>query len=186
MQCVVIILVCLIRESRCKNLLFWFLNINFEFMKTKKNKVIPVKKPKKDYEKLFNDIIKDITENKTPVNQAIKKTMYFDKFYQLLDSDVLKKERYARAREIRADVIFQEIIEISDDSSQDELDTEFGVKENKEFVNRSRLKIEARKWVLSKMNPKKYGEKIDITTDNESLNKPIFNIQIDGKDIDLK
>ena len=31
---------------------------------------------------------------------------------------------------------------------------------NKEHVNRSRLRIDARKWVLARMNAKKYGERV--------------------------
>lgn len=42
------------------------------------------------------------------------------------------------------------------------------------MTDHRRLKIDARKWVVARMLPKKYGDKIDITTDN----KPINNISL--------
>ena len=45
-----------------------------------------------------------------------------------------------------------------------------GIKDkNHNIVNRKRQKIDSRKWVLSKMNPKKYGEKLDVTSDGETI-----------------
>jgi hypothetical protein len=41
--------------------------------------------------------------------------------------------------------------------------------ENKEWTNRSRLRIDARKWVASKLKPKVYGDKTDITSGGEQL-----------------
>jgi hypothetical protein len=71
--------------------------------------------------------------------------------------------RYARAKEEQADFLAEEIIEIADDSSQDlERIDDYGNRiENKEFVNRSRLRVDARKWVASKLKPKRYGDKIE-------------------------
>jgi len=77
---------------------------------------------------------------------------------------------YARAKEEQADFLAEEILTIADDSSEDVIDTEMGPKENKEFVNRSRLRVDARKWVAAKLKPRKYGEKLDLTTDGEKLN----------------
>ena len=34
--------------------------------------------------------------------------------------------------------------------------------EDTEWVNRSKLRVEARKWIAAKLRPKKYGDKIDI------------------------
>lgn len=93
-------------------------------------------------------------------------------FYRWLSDDEKKSKHYARACEYRADAIFDEIIEIADDSSQDTDHTEFGEKMNSEWVNRSRLRVDARKWIVSKLFPKKYGDKLDIdhSTLGESIN----------------
>lgn len=72
------------------------------------------------------------------------------------------REQYAHARIAQADTLADEILDIADDSS---LDTKIvGEDErevcNTEFVQRSKLRIDARKWLAGKMAPKKYGEKI--------------------------
>jgi hypothetical protein len=94
--------------------------------------------------------------------------------------------KYACAKEDQADFLAEEIIEIADDSSQDELHTEFGIKENREFINRSRLRIDARKWVASKLKPKTYGDKIDHTTNGKEINQlPIINVQVNSNKTDF-
>ena len=75
------------------------------------------------------------------------------------------REMYRAAREAQADYIFDEILEIADDGRNDwrERQQEDGgtvMVLNKEHVNRSRLRIDARKWVLARMNAKKYGERV--------------------------
>jgi hypothetical protein len=90
-------------------------------------------------------------------------------FYKWLE-DQNKSKQYARATEIRAEKLFDEIIDIADETSNDTYTDETGKEyTNHEVINRSRLKIDARKWVLSKLNPKKYGDKIDHTTDGEKI-----------------
>ena len=36
-------------------------------------------------------------------------------------------------------------------------------------VQQNRLRVEARKWIASKLKPKKYGEKVDVTTDGKEM-----------------
>jgi hypothetical protein len=73
-------------------------------------------------------------------------------------------KNYARAKEWQADFLAEEILEIADDSSEDVVtifvDGRKKEVENKEFVNRSRLRVDARKWIASKLKPKKYGDVI--------------------------
>ena len=59
------------------------------------------------------------------------------------------------------------MLDIVDDSSQDkvidELDDEIKIeKTNHEAIQRSRLRYDARKWLISKLHPKKYGDKIEV------------------------
>lgn len=80
-----------------------------------------------------------------------------------LNDDAAFAAHYARACEARADALVDEIIEIADDGSGDTYETEDGiVKINTEVVQRSKLRVDARKWVAAKMRPKKYGDKLDV------------------------
>ena len=73
-------------------------------------------------------------------------------------------EQYARARDERAAAIFEECLDIADDAANDMIvDPETGAERlNSEHVQRSRLRIDTRKWMLGKMQPKKYGDKLDV------------------------
>ena len=73
--------------------------------------------------------------------------------------------QYDRAKKECADMYAEEIVEIADDSANDYIDAvdENGAtgatKLNTEHVQRSRLRVDARKWVASKLKAKKYGDK---------------------------
>lgn len=84
-------------------------------------------------------------------------------------------KKYARAREEQADFLSDQIIEIADDSSGDlKINKETGEEYlNQEFAQRSKLRVDARKWKASKLAPKKYGDKTDITTDNQPIQNNI-------------
>lgn len=86
--------------------------------------------------------------------------------------------RYARACEDRAELIFEEILEIADDDNADLSMGEDGApRVDGQAVQRSKLRVDARKWILSKMQPAKYGDKLDVTTDGEQLKAPIITIK---------
>jgi hypothetical protein len=75
--------------------------------------------------------------------------------------------QYREARDMGLDVLADEVLAIADDSSQDVITktdergrTYRGI--DHEHVNRSRLRVDARKWYLCKLAPKKYGERLDM------------------------
>lgn len=78
--------------------------------------------------------------------------------------------RFAAAREAGADAIAEETIEIADESSNDTLTTDSGERPNAEWIARSKLRVETRLKLLAVWFPRKYGQRIDVTTGNESLN----------------
>lgn len=70
-------------------------------------------------------------------------------------------DQYARAREMQAETMADEIKDIADDGSCDTyLDLDGKERTDHEVVARSRLRVDARKWLASKLLPKKYGEKV--------------------------
>lgn len=75
------------------------------------------------------------------------------------------RDQYTRAKEESADALVEEILDIADNGSNDWMaDNDKdnpGYKTNGEAINRSRLRVDTRKWIASKMKPKKYGEKIE-------------------------
>lgn len=72
-------------------------------------------------------------------------------------------EQYAHAREAQADKMAEEILSIADDGTNDTYtDDEGNVRTDHDVIARSRLRVDARKWLASKMAPKKYGDKVAI------------------------
>lgn len=74
-------------------------------------------------------------------------------------------EQYARAREAQMDAMSDEILAIADDSTRDTMtvghdDSTREVADN-EWINRSRLRVDTRKWLMGKLAPKKYGDKVE-------------------------
>jgi len=125
-------------------------------------------------EEAFDNILKRVIAGE-PLRRILKEMRIgINTFYLWCDRSDKYRERYARATDLRAEKIFEEILEIADDSTLDELVTEKGIQFNQEFAARSRIRIDARKWVLGKMRPTKYGDKLDITSDGEKLQMPVI------------
>lgn len=87
-------------------------------------------------------------------------------------------DKYACAKEAQADFMADEMLEIADDGRNDWMSEEGregteNFKLNGEHVQRSRLRIDSRKWLASKLKPKRYGEKIQqdvvVTTKIEDM-----------------
>lgn len=106
--------------------------------------------------------------------------------YRWLDDNEDFRELYARAREDRTDRMAAEMLEIADDSAEDTIFVQDSDKDgegarevqNHEWINRSRLRVDARKWLMSKLAPKRYGDKItqEITGKDGAPLVPVINI----------
>lgn len=82
---------------------------------------------------------------------------------------------YTQATQDRADYLVEEIISIADDQENDVYEDDEGNEQtNHNVINRSRLRVDARKWVAGKMKPKKYGDKLDLTSKGEKINIPLL------------
>lgn len=91
---------------------------------------------------------------------------------------------YAQAKMVQADLLAEECIEISDDSSRDTIiDSEGYEKANTEYIARSRLRIDTRKWLAAKLLPKQYGRAAEepekTKSDSESVLEKILDRLID-------
>jgi len=87
---------------------------------------------------------------------AKKAGIGWDRFYKLLRTDFEFQNKWALAKQAAVDVMEDEILEIADNIKND---MKRG-KVDKEHINRSRLRIEVRKWLMKTRMPKKYGDKI--------------------------
>jgi len=89
--------------------------------------------------------------------------------------------QYARAKLQQADLLAEDCLDIADDSNKDTCINEAGFEAvDHEHVNRSRLRIDTRKWLASKLLPKQYGDKIQLeqkTEENERLKAELLELR---------
>jgi hypothetical protein len=93
---------------------------------------------------------------------------------------------YTRAREARTQLMEEEILEISDEVNGDayveyDKDGQPFAKLDGEAIQRSKLKVETRKWLMAKLQPRKYGDKVDVTSGGEKLAAPPATVMIDAR-----
>ena len=84
------------------------------------------------------------------------------------------RDQYARAKEESADALVDDMIDIADDARNDWMeragdDAGAGWMLNGDHVQRTKVRIDTRKWIASKLKPKKYSEKLDLTSAGDKL-----------------
>lgn len=133
-------------------------------------------RPSRYTNKLADKICKMIAEGQSVRSICSKKDMIsMQTFFRWRRENEEFREQYARACEERSYRYAEEIIEIADDATNDymeqhdESDELTGYKLNGENIQRSRLRIDTRKWLMSKLNPKVYGDKLDMTTNGNDI-----------------
>ena len=135
----------------------------------------------------FNNIIKGISEDgKSLRSMLLDENMPSSRtFYIWLDSDEEKVKQYARACDDRNEKIVDDILHISDSTEFDTKIVGDGAEvPNHEWISRSKLRVDSRKWLLGKLNPKKYGNTVDITSGGDKIKQQILSINplIDSED----
>lgn len=93
-------------------------------------------------------------------------------FYRWISKQPELCQRYAYARELQAHYMADQIIYIADHPEQGVVtkDGPLGVTiETGDMLGHRKLKIDVRKWKAAKLAPKVYGDKLDVTSDNEKI-----------------
>lgn len=95
-------------------------------------------------------------------------------------------EQYAHAKHEAADAMAEEILSIADEAPNLILgiDRSDGAR-----VQAERMKIDTRKWIMAKMKPKVYGDKLDVTSDGKRIETApvvISDIKPRGQDASTK
>ena len=111
--------------------------------------------------------------------------------YKWLNDNKEFSEKYAHAKKSQLEYMANEIVDISDNAENDYMrrygrgdDEDSGWVTNGEAIQRSKLRIETRKWLMSKLNAKKYGDKTQLT--NADGDGPVEITQIQRTIVDPK
>ena len=82
-------------------------------------------------------------------------------FSRWVDDDATLAENYARAREDLIELMAEQVLQLSD---QDVPMSGDG-KKDWQAIQKHKLQVDSRKWLLSKLAPKKYGDKLEVSGD---------------------
>lgn len=78
------------------------------------------------------------------------------------------QDQYVRAHEVQSLLMLDEITEIADDSRNDWIERESKDGDpllvvNEEAISRAKVRIDARKWLMEKKAPKRFGRQVAVT-----------------------
>jgi hypothetical protein len=108
---------------------------------------------------VMNTVCEAIASGKSLVSQLRALDISAGDFYVGLERNSAWAELYARAREVQADTLADEIVDIADDTAGDT-----------DPASR-RLRVEARKWTAAKLRPKRWGDNVNINHGGEVAHK---------------
>ena len=80
------------------------------------------------------------------------------------------QHHYADAKQEAADAMGEDILDIADETT------------DKDGHQRNRLRVDTRKWLMSKHKPKKYGDKIDMTSGDKPISFTVVRGEAKGSD----
>jgi hypothetical protein len=85
-------------------------------------------------------------------------------FHKWVGEDSLLRDNYAHAREDLIERMAQEVLELSDSEVPETGDG----KKDWQAIQKHKLQVDTRKWLLSKLAPKKYGDRLELAGDKEN------------------
>ncbi len=103
---------------------------------------------------VLNHMVSGLSMRQSCINAGIGAATFID----WVNADPALAERYARAREGLLDAMVDQILTLADEPvpKLDNGATDPGL------VRQRQLQIDARRWVLSKLAPNKYGDRLDV------------------------
>lgn len=134
-------------------------------------------------QEIFDEICKKIAISSHGLEKILKSDVRYpavSSFYEWIYHDNILFDQYFKAKVFQVNILSDEIVKISDDRSQDTIIDDNGNERcDKEWVQRSRLRVDTRKWLCSKLAPRIYGDKLQlaepisqaITENNYDLSK---------------
>lgn len=110
-------------------------------------------------------MLEHITEGKSLMSATKEAKMsYATAMYQLRNNPELQS-KYREAIAERGDYLADELVDLSDEMPPADLDPQL----INAWVNRQRLRIDARKWTAAKLRPKQWGDKVDVSVTHTQI-----------------
>jgi hypothetical protein len=106
-----------------------------------------------EYEQIFERVIEDVYRGRSlqSLIQDDHRVISYEDFLRWVKREPQRYERFKEAQEMRTEFLAGEILEIAD--GVESVDPS-----SPDTVNRDKLRIDTRKWLMSTHNRKRYGE----------------------------
>jgi hypothetical protein len=93
------------------------------------------------------EIIDEICSGASLKQTLLNRKVPIPSFFEYIAANPVLSNRYGRAQLARAELLVEEIVDIADTESDPQ---------------KARVRTDVRKWYASKMQPQKYGDRVDI------------------------
>jgi len=114
---------------------------------------------------IWPKILDRISEGKSLVSAVKASNLPYATAKYHLRNNLDLHTKYKAAIEERGDYLADELVDLSDEMPPDGLDPQLV----NAWVNRQRLRIDARKWSAAKLRPKQWGDKIDVSVTHAQI-----------------
>lgn len=112
------------------------------------------------------DILRRISEGESLRKACAANGLTIRSFLDLCDRDQEIATQYTRAREAGLEVLADQLVDLCDtpvEGTETTVKADGGVEvKTGDMLGHRKLQIDTRKWLLSKLLPKKYGDKVDL------------------------
>ncbi len=143
----------------------------------------PADKPKRPAE--FTDEIFDAVCDRMANGQGLRKICDDPEmpsrttFLRWVEKDTGRQAQYTAAREALMDWYAEEILEIAWDSSKDTIPATKTkpARCDNEWVQRSRLKVDTLKFLMAKLHPKRYGDRLPETVESRNHEAALLELE---------
>lgn len=130
-------------------------------MATKKVKPEKATKPKRDKDVICQTVLQGMRDGLSAFKACKAVGVPQSTFNRWVDADAKLAEDYAHAREDLIERMANEVLELADSEVPETGDG----KRDWQAIQQRKLQVDSRKWLLSKLAPKKYGDKLEVSGD---------------------
>lgn len=127
-------------------------------------------------DEIFYEVFEELARGRS-LSSICKNERYPDIVTVLrrVGKDANLRQRYIHARELQAQVLCDECVDIADNvdhpNNDSYVDPAGELRQNHEWVQRSKIRVETRKWLIGVLSPKKYKPHFDFSEEEIAANK---------------
>jgi hypothetical protein len=130
-------------------------------MATKRTENTKTAKPERDKDAICQAVLQGMRDGLSAFKACQAAGVPQSTFNRWVDADAKLAEDYAHAREDLIERMANDVLELADSEVPETGDG----KKDWQAIQKHKLQVDTRKWLLSKLAPKKYGEKLEVSGD---------------------